>query len=145
MDGMQPSVNSSKLTQFALWGKVITLCPYQKFKKVSINVDKNRTILSLMLTRSIPYICAYFIYIVGRKLYDHILGRISQWACENLVEFNATKIQVCAFSAKKSLFFPLPTYQCTQMPLRDRLAILGMEFCPEIIDSPEASESLELL
>lgn len=127
MDGMQPSVNSSKLTQFALWGKVITLCPYQKFKKVSINVDKNRTILSLMLTRSIPYICAYFIYIVGRKLYDHILGRISQWACENLVEFNATKIQVCAFSAKKSLFLPLPTFQNTKMTSQGRLDIVRID------------------
>lgn len=42
---------------------------------------------------------------------DRVLGRISQWGYENLVEFNAKKTQVCALSAKKSIFLAPPTFQ----------------------------------
>ncbi|RVE43191.1 hypothetical protein evm_012179 [Chilo suppressalis] len=47
------------------------------------------------------------------QAFDHI----SEWGTRNLVEFNAKKTQACAFTAKKSLFLPLPSFQGTTLAL----------------------------
>lgn len=58
---------------------------------------------------------------------DGVLDRISEWGACNLVEFNAKKTQVCAFTSKASPFLPHPTLQGTSLPVKDSLNILGMD------------------
>lgn len=57
---------------------------------------------------------------------DLDLSHFTQRANENLVKFNAMQIQLCAISTKKSPFLPLPKFQNTELPLQDKLDILGM-------------------
>lgn len=57
---------------------------------------------------------------------NRVLDLISKWGSNNLVEFNAKKTQVCAFTAKKSPFLPLPTLQGTALSLQSSINMLGM-------------------
>jgi hypothetical protein len=58
---------------------------------------------------------------------NRVLDLINKWGSNNLVEFNAMKTQVCAFSAKTSQFPSLPVLQGTPLGLCDILSMLGME------------------
>lgn len=58
---------------------------------------------------------------------DRELDLVSKWGIANLVEFNAKKTQVCAFTAKTSPFLPLPSLQGTTLTLQSNITLLGME------------------
>lgn len=55
------------------------------------------------------------------------LDLISTWGSRNMVEFNARKTQVCAFTCKKSPFSPLPNLQGIPLSMRNDLSILGVD------------------
>ncbi|RVE51317.1 hypothetical protein evm_003997 [Chilo suppressalis] len=58
---------------------------------------------------------------------NQALDHISEWGTKNLVEFNAKKTQVCAFTAKTSPFLSCPSLQGTTLELESSITMLGME------------------
>ncbi|RVE40408.1 hypothetical protein evm_014942, partial [Chilo suppressalis] len=58
---------------------------------------------------------------------NQALDHISEWGTKNLVEFNAKKTQVCAFTAKTSPFLLCPSLQGTTLELESSITMLGME------------------
>ncbi|XP_050342145.1 uncharacterized protein LOC126768217 [Nymphalis io] len=58
---------------------------------------------------------------------DRTLDLIAKWGSDNLVEFNAKKTQVCALTAKKSTFSPLPSLCGTPLVMQSKIAMLGID------------------
>ncbi|CAH2236252.1 jg7016 [Pararge aegeria aegeria] len=44
---------------------------------------------------------------------EGLLDKASEWGAQNIVQFNPTKTQVCAFTAKKTAFTASPQFQNT--------------------------------
>ncbi|XP_026326736.1 uncharacterized protein LOC113235292 [Hyposmocoma kahamanoa] len=61
------------------------------------------------------------------------LEQVSVWGRQNLVRFNPTKTQVCAFSAKKTPFVIAPKFQGTPLHLTSNsIGILGVDISNEV-------------
>lgn len=60
------------------------------------------------------------------------LEQVSEWGRLNLVQFNPTKTQVCAFSAKKSPFVAAPCFQNTPLNISKSIGILGVDISNEV-------------
>lgn len=55
------------------------------------------------------------------------LGEVSDWGRLNLVQFNPTKTQVCAFTAKKIPFVVSPSFESTPLTAAANIGILGVD------------------
>ena len=60
------------------------------------------------------------------------LGRASEWGRKNLVLFNPTKTQVCAFTAKKDPFVIAPQFQGVLLHISESIGILGVEISSKV-------------
>lgn len=63
---------------------------------------------------------------------ESTLEKVSEWGDENLVSFNPSKTQVCAFSAKKTPFTIAPQFQSTPLKISKSIGILGVEISSEV-------------
>lgn len=63
---------------------------------------------------------------------ENSLEKVSNWGRDNLVEFNPKKTQVCAFSAKKTLFVPAPQFQGTPLTISMSIGILGVDISNDV-------------
>lgn len=63
---------------------------------------------------------------------ESLLEQVSHWGQLNLVKFNPTKTQVCAFTAKKAPFIKAPKFQDTSLEISSSLYILGLDISKEV-------------
>ena len=63
---------------------------------------------------------------------EQSLEQVAQWGRLNLVEFNPSKTQICAFSAKKDPFVILPQFQGTTLPISKSIGILGIDISADV-------------
>lgn len=63
---------------------------------------------------------------------ESTLERVSDWGNRNLVTFNPTKTQVCAFSSKKVSFTMAPSFQDIPLSISGSIGILGVEISNEV-------------
>ena len=63
---------------------------------------------------------------------ERSLGRASEWGERNLVQFNPTKTQVCAFTAKKDPFVMAPQFQGVTLPISESIGILGVKISSKV-------------
>ncbi|CAH2094107.1 unnamed protein product [Euphydryas editha] len=60
------------------------------------------------------------------------LSKISDWGRDNLVQFNPSKTQVCAFTAKKTPFTVAPQFQDTTLTISNSIGILGVDISSDV-------------
>ncbi|XP_063378628.1 uncharacterized protein LOC134665594 [Cydia fagiglandana] len=60
------------------------------------------------------------------------LEQVSEWGRRNLVQFNPSKTQVCAFSAKKAPFVTAPKFQGIPLTMAKSIGILGVDITNEV-------------
>ncbi|XP_045459271.1 uncharacterized protein LOC123669724 [Melitaea cinxia] len=60
------------------------------------------------------------------------LEQVSEWGRRNLVQFNPSKTQVCAFTAKKTPFSVAPCFQKTSLNITKSIGILGVDITNEV-------------
>lgn len=60
------------------------------------------------------------------------LERVSEWGRLNLVQFNPSKTQVCAFTAKKSPFVVAPQFQNVALAINQTISILGVDISNDV-------------
>ena len=63
---------------------------------------------------------------------ETILQLASNWGRLNLVQFNPTKTQVCAFSAKKSPFVVSSHFEGTPLQAASSIGILGIDISSDV-------------
>lgn len=63
---------------------------------------------------------------------EHSLEQVSKWGERNLVQFNPTKTQVCAFTAKKDPFVIAPQFQGVSLCATESIGILGIEVSDKV-------------
>ncbi|XP_045499402.1 uncharacterized protein LOC123697028 [Colias croceus] len=63
---------------------------------------------------------------------DNTLDAISSWGQNNLVKFNPSKTQVCAFTAKKKPFTLTPRFQNTLLKATPNIGILGVDIASDV-------------
>lgn len=63
---------------------------------------------------------------------ESILSRVSDWGRDNLVQFNPSKTQVCAFTAKKTPFTVAPQFQDTPLIISSSIGILGVDISSDV-------------
>ncbi|CAH2207561.1 jg27427 [Pararge aegeria aegeria] len=69
------------------------------------------------------------------KLMSEIEGLLdiaSEWGAQNFVQFNPTKPQVCAFTAKKTAFTAAPQFRNTLLTISNSIGILGVNISNEV-------------
>ncbi|CAH2084689.1 unnamed protein product [Euphydryas editha] len=60
------------------------------------------------------------------------LSKVSDWGRNNLVQFNPSKTQVCAFTAKKTPFTVAPQFQDTTLTISNSIGILGIDISSDV-------------
>jgi hypothetical protein len=60
------------------------------------------------------------------------LEEVSEWGRLNLVRYNPTKTQVCAFTAKKSAFVAAPHFESTPLTATATIGVLGVDISSEV-------------
>lgn len=60
------------------------------------------------------------------------LARVSDWGRQNLVQFNPTKTQVCAFTAKKTPFAVAPQFLDTPLTISETIGVLGVDISSDV-------------
>ena len=63
---------------------------------------------------------------------EHSLERVSEWGKRNLVEFNPSKTQVCAFTTKKFPFVVAPHFRNTPLSISKSIGILGVDISSDV-------------
>ncbi|XP_045492437.1 uncharacterized protein LOC123691896 [Colias croceus] len=63
---------------------------------------------------------------------ETLLEEVSKWGRKNLVEFNPTKTQLCAFTAKKKPFESAPLFMNTPLSVKSSIAILGVNISDDV-------------
>ncbi|XP_045493438.1 uncharacterized protein LOC123692709 [Colias croceus] len=63
---------------------------------------------------------------------ETLLGEVSEWGRQNLVEFNPAKTQLCAFTAKKKPFESAPLFLNTPLSVKPSIAILGVNVSNDV-------------
>ena len=63
---------------------------------------------------------------------EQSLEQVAQWGRLNLVEFNPSKTQVCAFSAKKDPFAIMSQFQGTTLSISNSIGILSVDISADM-------------
>ncbi|RVE47192.1 hypothetical protein evm_008160 [Chilo suppressalis] len=63
---------------------------------------------------------------------ETLLNRVTNWGRLNLVQFNPTKTQVCAFTAKKIPFVVSPLFENTPLTASASIGILGVDISSDV-------------
>ncbi|RVE41561.1 hypothetical protein evm_013795 [Chilo suppressalis] len=63
---------------------------------------------------------------------ETLLNRVTNWGRLNLVQFNPTKTQVCAFTAKKIPFVVSPLFEDTSLTASASIGILGVDISSDV-------------
>lgn len=63
---------------------------------------------------------------------ENILARIAEWGHQNLVKFNPSKTQVCAFTTKIIPFVVAPKFQGTAPSISNKIGIIGIDISSDV-------------
>ncbi|XP_052750997.1 uncharacterized protein LOC128200723 [Galleria mellonella] len=63
---------------------------------------------------------------------ERTLTGVSDWGRQNLVQFNPSKTQACAFTAKKTPFAVAPQFQGTSLNISKSIGILGVDISSDV-------------